>query len=250
MSEENVNEIDELEALVDEQEPEARPDDSALDYSRWAYSLAVVILDAVTALTIALLTTIWYYGAIWFCAGAVFFYLHHKNWERAGNNEKQMKNSVRGLIVSVASMVIMALAVGGLWIAQLNKALVSAMWVEIGIVGLSIVLFGWHALQVALFYFMDDGVKLRNTIARAKAQADKKVQIIEAGDSVLSAFKKAQNKRNDNYKKHGNRGAVDAAIRRVEGRNDERPRQQYPQQMTSYASEVKQERNPTPPPRE
>src|SRR5687767_4471720 len=129
-----IAEITELEQMVAEEEVESPPDNSALTYSKYGYSMAVVVLDIITGWTIWQLT-FWYYGALWFMAGAVVFYLHHKNWERVGNNQKQIDISKTGLIVSVVTMLLMALVAGGLFIARASGANVNIMWSEIGIVG-------------------------------------------------------------------------------------------------------------------
>lgn len=227
--------LTELEQMVAEEEMEPKPDNSALSYSKYAYNIAVVLLDVVTGWTIAQLT-FWYYGVMWFLAGAVVFYLHQKNWERDGNNETQVKISQIGMILSVGSMLVMAVVTGGLWIAKANGAAVNLMWSEIGIVSFAIVLYAYHSVQLARYYFLDDDFVIKRTVARAKAQANKKIQIIKAGGDVVRANREALKERNDQYKKHGDKGAVDAAINRVEGKK------QNSQPVSVAASETKQER--------
>src|SRR5688572_30283609 len=160
-----IEEITELEQMVAEEEPQSPPDNSGLTYSKWAYSAAVIIIDLITGWTIWRLT-FWYYGVMWVLAGAVVFFLHQKNWEREGNNEQQVKISVTGIIVSVLSIVLMGAVSGSLWILGIANA-----WVEAGIIVFSVLLFSWHAVLLARYYFVDDDFVIRRTVARAKAQA-------------------------------------------------------------------------------
>lgn len=238
--------LTELEQMVAEEEIEPTPDNSALSYSKYAYNIAVVLLDLVTGWTIYQLT-FWYYGVMWFLAGAVVFYLHQKNWERDGNNEKQVNISQVGMVLSVGSMLLMALITGGLWIAKANGAAVNLMWSEIGIVSFAIGLYAYHAVQLARYYFLDDEFVIKRTVARAKAQANKKIQIIKAGGEVVKANREALQEKNAQYKKHGSREAVDMAINRIEGKK------QQPQPV--YATdtgkpELKEPENPTNPHRQ
>lgn len=253
-----IEEISELEAMVEDQKIETPPDNSALNWSKYAYNVAVFVLDLVTGWTIWQLT-FWYYGVLWFMAGAVVFYLHQKNWERAGNNDEQVKISQAGLIVSVVSMVLMAVAAGGLWIAKTSGTIVSPMWSEIGVVGSAIALYAWHSVQLALYYFKDDNFVIERATARAKAQAEKKIKIIQAAGAVVDAGKKAVDERNNQYKRHGDSGAVDRAIAKVEKREFQPgPKQQKPALQPANA-DVKQEQirdngtqkhaDPTNPPR-
>lgn len=212
-----IEEITELEKMVAEDEPETAPDNSALRNSKNAYSAAVLLLDLTTAYLVFMVTQVWFYGVIWFCAGYVAFGLHHKNWERAGNNEEQIKLSQNGLIVSVVSMLVMAIAAGGVYIAQVFHALINPMWTEIGIIAATVGLFGFHAIQVARYYFVDDSFKIQNAVARAKAQAHKKIQIADAAGEVVEANERARQKRNSHYGKFGDKGAVDAAIQKITG---------------------------------
>lgn len=213
-----MDEITELEQMVEEEEIEAPPDDSALTFSKYAYNAAVIILDLITGWTIWQLS-FWYYGVLWVLAGAVVFYLHQKNWERAGNNEKQTSLSMTGMIVAVVSMLLMSIVSGGLWIAKNYGAGVDGMWAEIGIVGSAIVLYAWHAFQIARYRFQDDKFKTDRLVARAKAQGHKKIQIIQAAGDVVAASRKALQERDRQYRKHGDRGAVDRAVAKVEGRD-------------------------------
>lgn len=207
-----IEEISELEEMVQEEEIKPVADNSALAYSKFAYNAAAVILDVITGWTIWQLT-FWYYGVLWVLAGAVVFFLHQKNWERDGNNQKQVDISQRGIIVSVASIVVMGAVAGALWILGVVN-----LWTEVGIIVSSVLLFSWHAVQLATYYFIDDEFVIRRQVARAEAQAKKKIKIIKAGGEVVKANKEALDERNAQYKKHGNKGAVDAAINRVEGK--------------------------------
>jgi len=228
--------INELEQMVAEEEPETPPDNSALAFSKWAYNAAAVIIDLITGYTIWQLT-FWYYGALWVLAGAVVFFLHQKNWEREGNNETQVSISAWGMGISVASIVIMGAVAGSLWIIGFQS-----VWSEVGIISAAVLLFSFHAVQLARYYFVDDDFVIRRAVAHAKAQARKKIEIIKAGGEVVAANKAALAEREAQVKKHGSRVAVEAGIARVEGR---RP-------AGVLASDVKQETlqpGPTTPPR-
>lgn len=236
-----IEDISELQEIVTEDEPEAAPDNSALTYSKWAFEAAVVIVDLITGYTIWQLT-FWYYGLLWVLAGAVFFFLHLHNWERTGNNEKQVRISISGMVASVVAIVLMGVLSGSLWIMSFRS-----VWSEVGIVAASVLLFSFHAVQIARYFFLDDDFVIDRTVAKAKAQARKKVQIIKAGGEVVKAAKDAQNERQAQYKKHGDRGAVDAAIAKVEGKKQ----QQNMKPAQQFAAETQQVKpsDPTNPPR-
>lgn len=210
-----MDELSELTQMVEDEAIEESPDNSSLTYSKYAYNLAALIVDLVTGWTIWQLT-FWYYGVFWFGAGAVAFYLHQKNWEREGNNDRQKDISIKGIVVSVVSMILMAIVAGGLLIARANGISVNLLWSEIGLIAATVSLFGWHAIQLARYYFLDDDWLINNSIARAKAQARKKVSIIKAAGEVVKANREALNMKNEQYKKHGDRAAVDAAIAKVD----------------------------------
>lgn len=215
-----ANEMSELERLVNEKKPAPKPSRAPLSASKIGYSAAIVIIDLITGYTIWQLSY-WYYGVIWFLAGAISFYLHQQNWEHPGVNEKQEKNAMIGMIVSVASMFVMAIAAGIALIFGLHSAVVESV-----IVGCVIVAFFWHALQLALFYFADDDWEIARQINRAKATANKKVQIARAAGEVVSAYKAFQNERDNQHQKHGDGRALDAAMQKISG------------QKVSYASEA------------
>ena len=218
----NNNSISELEQLVDEKKPEPKPSRAPLDASKVGYSAAIVIIDLITGWTIWQLSY-WYYGVVWFLAGAISFYLHQQNWEHPGVNEKQEKNAMIGMIVSVASMFLMAIGAGLALIFGVTSNIAEAV-----IVACVILAFFWHALQLALFYFSDDDWEITRQINRAKATANKKVQIARAAGEVVSALKAFQNERDNQHQKHGDGRAVDAAMAKIGGQK----------QVVQYSADV------------
>lgn len=218
----NPNNISELEELVNEKKPAPKPSRAPLSASKLGYSVAIVIIDLITGWTIWQLSY-WYYGVIWFLAGAISFYLHQQNWEHPGVNEVQEKNAMLGMIVSVTSMFLMAIAAGFALIFGVTSNIAEAV-----IVGCVILAFFWHALQLALFYFADDDWEITRQINRAKATANKKVQIARAAGEVVTALKAFQNERDNQHKQHGDGRAVDAAMAKIGGNK----------QVVSYASDT------------
>jgi hypothetical protein len=213
--------ITELEAMVTAEEPEPAPDDTPLRNSEIAYNLAVIILDLMTGWIIGSIT-IWYYGVIWFLAGAIAFFLHSNNWEREGNNEYQEKNAKVGMIVAVASVFLMAVIAGGIYLTKWKSP-----YIMVGIEASTITLFFWNAFQVAMYRFNDDVWKMNRQIAQARANANKKVAFIKAAGTVVAANKKAIGERNNQYNKHGDRGAVDAAISQFDKQKGQQMRPAY-----------------------
>jgi hypothetical protein len=216
------DDIEDMEDLVKEEEPEPQTDRSHLFLSKVAYNLAIVLLDAGTSYLIAVLTY-WFYGIVWFLAGAVVFFMHQKNFFTAGINEKQEKGAQSGIIVSVVSVIAMAIISGALFILRMANS-----WVEIGLIAVSISLYSWHAFKLAMHVFNDDGFRIENTVARAFATAKKKKRIAKASGSVAKAYREASNERENQYRKHG-KGNIDAAIGKMEGR----------QRQPVYASDEK-----------
>lgn len=212
--------ISEIEDLVKEDEPEPTQDKSSLWLSSFAYKLAILIIDAGTGYLIWQLT-FWYYGLIWFLAGAVVFFLHEKNFFTAGNNDKQIKSSQSGVIVSVVSMLIMAMVSGGLYVFGVKN-----LWVEVGLIVTSLGLFFWHAFQLAMYVFNDDGFRIKNTITRSFAQANKKKEIAKASGIVVRAHREAEKEKKAQYQKHG-QANIDAAIGKMNGKQFQQPARQF-----------------------
>lgn len=229
-----MDEITELEELVSEQEPEKPPSRAPLLNSEIAYHLAVILIDGITGYTVAMLT-VWYYGVVWFLGNAVVFFVHHKNWERPENNDEQEENSKTGMIVSVISMVLVAIISGALFLTN-----TVSNWVTVGTEVVSVTLFCFHAGWLAFYRFADDEFKINRQIAKARAIANKKVKIAQAAGKVVMANKMALQEKNSQYKKHGDRGAVDAALARIEGKQKPMPANQV------FASDVKDHTTPDP----
>jgi uncharacterized membrane protein len=213
-----MDEMTELERLVSEGEPEAPPNNTPLEMSKWAYHIAVILIDAVTAYTLGTIT-IWYYGVIWFLGNAVVFFFHHNNWERAENNDTQESLSLWGMIVSVVSMFIVAVAAGGVFMYGLEL-----FWVQFALEAFAITAFFAHTVMFAVYRFIDDTWKMNRQIAKAKANANKKVQFIEAAGTVIDANKKVMAKKGNLSNKHGGQ-VVDRAIAKV-SQAEFQPRQQ------------------------
>ncbi len=225
-----MNDIEELEKLVTEEAPEPPPSRSELTRAKIAYHAAVVLIDLVTAYTVGMLT-FWYYGVIWFIGNAVVFFLHHGNWERPESNDNQSKTSIVGMIVAVSSMFVLAIFSGAMALVGNTKT-----WVQLTIEIFSVVVFFFHAVSFAVYYFQDDEWKINRQIAKAKANARKKVQIAKAAGKVIEANKDALRERNTQYGKHGQK-VVDAALAKVENRQIQPSHQ--------FGSETKTPENPT-----
>lgn len=211
-----MNELEELEQLVAEQEPEPAPNNAPLDRASLAYHAAVILIDLITAYTVGVLT-FWYYGIVWFLGNAVVFFLHHSNWERAENNASQSKNALIGMTVAVGSMFIIAATSGALLVAGVDNT-----WVKVGFEIVAVTTFFFHAGMFAFYRFMDDDWKIRNQIANARAIANKKVKIAKAAGLVIEANQKALGEKNKQIEKYGG-GVVEAALAKVEKR-DQKPR--------------------------
>lgn len=222
-----IEEISELEAMVAEEAPEEKPDRSAIFTSTIGYEIAIVVLDVITAGTVGVLTY-WWYGGVWFLAGAISFFLHQKNWKTAGNNDEQNKISSSGMIVSVVMMLAMAVVAGTLLVFR-----VVSPWVEAGIIAAVVCAFFWHGFRLAMYVFKDDDWIIANQVARAIANAEKKIKIANAGGTVVAKTEQARKLRHAQYKKHGDRGAVDAAIDKIAPRNHNRPAQPIARQNPS-----------------
>lgn len=120
MNNNDIEDVEDIEELVAEEEPEPNTENSSLWINKVAYNAALTIVDAGTGWLIWQLTTYWYYGLIWFLAGAVVFFLHQKNYFTPGINEKQMKSSGTGIVVSVVSIALMAMVAGVLYVVGIR----------------------------------------------------------------------------------------------------------------------------------
>jgi len=220
--------IDELEQLVTEEAPEPPIDRRPIRNSTVAYHAVVIVLDVISGCIVGYMT-FWFYGVIWFLAGAIAFFQHHKNWENPGNNDYQLNNSTVGMIVSVVAVAVMSLVSGAVLIlTERNVFTVNSGYVSAFVELVTVSLFVWNGFQFAMYKFKDDSFVINRQIARAKAIANKKIEFAKAAGSVVSANKKFLDERNSQRNKHG-AAPVDAALNRLEGKAPK---------MVSYASEV------------
>jgi hypothetical protein len=207
-----IEEISELTQLVEDAKPEDAPDNSPLTHSKIAFVGGILVIDAVTSYTVWMITTYWYYGVIWFLVGAIAFFLHQRNWERSGNNDKQEKGAMIGMGVAVGAMLVVGTYSAIVFVMKTYTPFSEAL-----IVGSSVILFFFHIYELGFYYFSDDDWITKRAIANAEAHSAKKIKIIKAADRVVSATKTTRDMRNASYTKHGDKGAVDAAINRVSG---------------------------------
>ena len=213
-----MNEIDELEALVTEEAPEPPIDKSPIKNSTFAYHAVVIVLDLISGGIVGYLT-FWFYGVIWFLAGAIAFFQHHKNWESPTNNDYQQKNSTIGMIVSVVAVGVMALASGAVLVLTSRGLLaIDGGYIAAFVELVTVSLFIWNGYQFAMYKFKDDSFVIARQIARAQANAHKKIEFAKAAGSVVDANRKFITERNVQRNKHG-AGAVDAALNKLQGRN-------------------------------
>lgn len=207
----------ELESIVSEEAPEEPIDNSALTNSTIAYNAAIIILELGSSVMVGMLT-FWYYGIVWFLSGAISFNLHHKNWDSSLNNDKQQANAQTGMIVSVLAVVVMALLAGAAMV-NTKYSLVSfnAGWFSALVELFTVGLFCWHGFQFAMYRFADDSFNRNKQIAKAKANANKKIEIAKAAGSVVAANQKYISERDAQYQKYGDKGAVDAVLAKITG---------------------------------
>ena len=191
------NYMQELEALVGDDEAQYTPDYGALQRSEIAYQLAIIIIDGFTAYIVSQLT-VWYYGVLWFLGNAIVFFLHHKNWERPENNETQEKNAKIGMIVSVASMFVSAMLAGGVFVLGYESTMTKLL-VELVAVGL----FCFHAMQFALFRFADDVWQSNRVLSRNLAKTNKRVLLAKTSGKMVEGAKLFLQERDKQYQKHG-----------------------------------------------
>lgn len=209
--------IDELEQLVTEEAPEAPIDRRPIQNSTFAYHAVVIVLDLISGYIVGFMT-LWVYGVIWFAAGAIAFFQHHKNWENPNNNDTQLQNSVTGMIVSVAAVAVMALASGAVFIlTQRGVITIDGGYISAFVELVTVSLFIWNGYQFAMYKFKDDSFVINRQIARAKAIANKKIEFAKAAGSVVSANKRFIDERNIQRNKHGS-APVDAALDRLQGK--------------------------------
>ncbi len=205
-----IENLDELEKLVREEEPPKPPSKTPMNFARAAWLGVSFTLDLVTAWTVWQITTYWYYGVMWFFAGAVPLVMNQMLWERPENNGTQRNLATGGLVVSVVTIVGMAIAAGVLYVQGAYKSATVEAW----IVGITVVLFAYHGLNAAFFYFTDDEWKMQNEIARAKAQAQKKKAIYKAAGEVAATGAEALAELEAQRRKHGGR-VITAAVEKI-----------------------------------
>lgn len=212
----DINDIDELTKLVEAEEPEPPTDTNNLRNSTIAYHAVVIVLDLISGAIIGYMS-VWFYGVIWFLAGAIAFFQHHKNWENPNTNDYQLKNSTRGMVVSVVAVIAMGLLSGAVLILTSNNIITfSSGYIGFAIEIVTVSLFVWNGYQFAMYKFKDDSFIIARDIARAKGNANKKIKLVEAAGTVVKANKAFLNERNNQHGKHGQK-PVDAAFNKMQG---------------------------------
>lgn len=213
MSNFEIEDLESLEELVNEEEIEQAPKNT-LTANKIFWNGAAIAIDGITGWTVWQITGFWYYGVIWFFAAAIPMLLHQQNYERVGNNQKQMDLAKNGILLAAGSILVMALASGIVFVTDFTHNL----YVEAVTVGVTVLLFVTQAYISYVFQMEDDEYKTQNAIARAKANSNKKVRIIKAGGEVLAAGERVVAERKKLQKKYGRVSLVDHTINKIEGR--------------------------------
>lgn len=208
-----IDDLESLEELVNEEEIEQAPKNT-LTANKIFWNGAAIAIDGITGWTVWQITGYWYYGVIWFFAAAIPMLLHQQNYERVGNNQKQMDLAKKGILLAAGSILLMAIASGVVFVIGMTHNLV----IEAVTVGVTVSLFVTQAYISYVYQMEDDEVKTKNSIARAKANANKKIKVIKAGGEVLAAGERVVAERKKLLRKYGRVNLVDHTINKIEGR--------------------------------
>ncbi len=163
---------------------EKKPSNAALTIAWVAFNFLLFVLDIGTAITVAMLTNV-FYGALTFLAGFAPTLLYEFLYTRAYASKVQRWIAVGGAVIGATSTLLIGVLAAVVNVLKALEILTitsgATMWIEIGMI-VGLVLFaGLHVVLLSAYFYIDDGIK--RTHERSQAMANVQVKI----DSVKDA---------------------------------------------------------------
>ena len=177
---------DKILSALDDPTPIKKPSNWALSASLWFAEAIFVILDAGSAVGVAMITGQIYYGVIVFLAGVVPLFLYTKYYTRPLASAPQKKVALIGGAISISSVILVACFIAALNMAQGMFGDVVYL-TEMGL-GISLVLIlGVHGFLNAYHFFADEETRENSRSDRMQARAFRRVDRIKTANIVANA---------------------------------------------------------------
>lgn len=190
------NETDEILKSLDDKEPEKKPSNWELWSALYFAEAVFVILDLVSAVTVAYVTGFWYYGLFVFLAGVMPLFLYTKQFTRPLASATQRKTAFWGGIVAVSSVIVVAVFMAFINLASQTLTLDAIALTEAGLVVSMIILLATHALIMGRYFFTDEEISETQKTNRMLARGFRGMQRLGIANKIANA------KRNEVKKKH------------------------------------------------
>ena len=190
------NETDEILKSLDDKEPEKKPSNWELWSALYFAEAVFVILDLVSAVTVAYVTGFWYYGLFVFLAGVMPLFLYTKQFTRPLASATQRKTAFWGGIVAVSSVIVVAVFMAFINLASQTLTLDAVALTEAGLVVSMIILLATPALIMGRYFFTDEEISETQKTNRMLARGFRGMQRLGIANKIANA------KRNEVKKKH------------------------------------------------
>lgn len=185
------------------------------------FNMIYFVVDLVTAVTVAFLTT-WYYGVLVFFAGILPMVLHEGLFSNPYASVIQRWISAIGFFLSVAS----ALFVGVLIVVinVLFDSTPTGKTLEAVAMGLLFAIAVLHGALFATYFFVDASIVALQNALRAMAETGRKLQELRMSKQVAEEAKPIIDELEASYNR-GDSKLVNAAMKQISGTdfNEENP---------------------------
>lgn len=208
--------------------------------AKYIWQIGVIVLDLATAYYIWQ-TTLLFYGILWALIGSGGLLWSERQRERIGNNETQERIGNWGVTVSAVIVLLMALAMGAVYLTNST----AAQWIMVTVEVTTVLLFSYHLVQAYRYHLWDDEYREQNADAIAEARNISSIRQIHRAARRVESMKRRTSYRSDYQRKHG--PAFDEAYNVIRHDSAQKQGKQEKQQgsgkqfQPAYNAETKQE---------
>lgn len=169
---------------------EKKPSNATLSLAWFAFNFLLFVLDIGTAVTVALLTNV-FYGALTFLAGFAPTLLYEFLYTRAYASKYQRIIAIGGAVIGATStLLIGALAA----VVNVLKALeiltitsAATVGIEIGMIVGLVAFAGLHIILFSTYFYIDEGIKRIHERSQALANVQTKLDSVKDARTVAKA---------------------------------------------------------------
>lgn len=167
-----------------ESQPKPKIQRGTVQVASVIWQVGIIALDAGTAYILSEITS-WMYAAFWLLAGAGGLLWSENQRTRIGNNAEQTRIGEIGVIVSIAAVLLGAVASGVVYML----GLASNGWVEAISVIVAVGLFFYHVFQARRYVLHDDHTLRKNEEALRIEEQERNKREVERRKDELSHIK-------------------------------------------------------------